>query len=73
MHGEVVAESGRGRYGIAFVLFGELHEAVVGLGVDHGVVFNPADLVLFRLDLEKAAPVLQHFERLAVDHLAHPI
>ena len=73
VHGEIVAQSGRGRHGIAFVLFGKLHEAVVGLGVDHGVFFNPADLVLFRLDLEKAPPVLQHFERLAVHHLAHPI
>ena len=73
VHGEVVAQSRRGRYGIAFVLFGKLHEAVVGLAVDNGVFFNPPDLVFFRLDLEKAPPALQNFERLPVHHLAHPI
>ena len=47
--------------------------ACIGLGVDHGPLFNPADLVLFGLHLEKAAAVLQHFQRLAVGHLGHAI
>ena len=73
MHGKIVAEGGRGRHCIAFVRVGQPHKLVVGLRVDHGMFFNPADLLFFGLYFEKAAPMLQHFERLAVDHLAHPI
>ena len=73
MHGEVVAQSRRGRHWIVFVLLGEPHKPVVGLVVDHRALFNPADLVLFRLDLEKAPAMLQHFQRLPVDHLAHAV
>ncbi|MGA3333838.1 MAG: hypothetical protein ABSC62_06700 [Terracidiphilus sp.] len=45
----------------------------MGLGVDHRSVFNPADLVLTRLDSKKAPAMLQDFERLPVYHLAHAV
>ena len=48
-------------------------ECLVVLGVDDGVLFDPADLVLLRLHLEKAAAVLKHFELLAVLHLGYAI
>ena len=54
MHGKVVAQCCRGRHGIVFALRGKLHKPVVRLLVDHGSLFNPADLVLVGLDLEKA-------------------
>ena len=73
MHGQVVFERRRGCYGIVFVLFLKLLKPVVSFGVDHGAVFNPADLVFLRLDPEKTPAVLQHLERLPVDHLAYAI
>ena len=70
---DVVAEDGGGDHRVLFVLAAEPIEGVEGLAVDHGPLFNPADLVLFGLHLEEAAAVLEHLERLAVDHLGHAI
>ena len=52
---------------------GELAESGVGFGVDNSALFNPADLVFLGLDAEKTAAVLEHFKRLPVPHLGHPI
>jgi len=70
---EVVAEDGGGNHRVRFVLLGQLLERVVGLGVDHRALFNPADFVLLGLDLEETAAVLEHLQRLAVDHGGHAI
>ena len=51
----------------------ELNKSIVGLLVDHGVLFNPAHFVLIGLDSQKALAVLQHLERLPIDYFAHPI
>ena len=73
VHGKVVAQRGRRRHGIVLALCGKLHKPVVGLLVDHGALFNPADLVLFGLDLEKAPCVFQNLQRLPVHHLANAV
>ena len=73
MHGKVVAQGCRGHHRGVLVFGGQLHKFVVRLLVDRGPLFNPADLVLVRLDLEKAPPVLQNLEGLAVHHLANAV
>ena len=55
------------------MLNGKLVKGLEGVAVNHGPLFNPADLVFFGLYLEEAAVVFEHFERLAVDHLGHAI
>jgi len=69
----VVADNGGGHDRVLFVLRGELDERVGSFGIDYGVLFNPADLVLLSLDLEKAAAALEDFKLLAVRHLGHAI
>ena len=69
MHVEIVAQSGGGGSWILLVILGELGESVVCLAVDDGAFFNPADLVLLGLYLDKAAAVFEDFKLLAVgDH-----
>jgi hypothetical protein len=70
---EIVAQHGGGCHRVFRVLAVQLREPVKRSGVDHRPLFNPADLVLGGLHLEKPPPVFQHFERLAVHHLAHAI
>jgi len=73
VHIEIVAQNGRCGHGIVLMRFGQLREPVVSLAVDHGPLFNPADLVLFGFYLEKASAVLQNLERLPVHHLGHAL
>jgi len=55
------------------MLISKLNKGFVGLGVDYGMLFDPADLVLLGLDLEEAAGVVENFQLLTVDHLAYAI
>ncbi len=50
---------------------GHLREPVVGLAINHGPLFNPADLALVCLDLQEPPPMLQHLERLPIRHLGN--
>ena len=70
---DVVAENGGGDHRILFVLVGKLIEGTESFAVDHGSLFNPADLVLLGLYLQKAAAMLEYIEGLAVDHFGHAI
>jgi len=70
---KVVAQSGSGDNRILFVLVGKLDERVVSLAVDDGALFNPSDLVLLSLNLEKPAAVLKDFKRLSVGHFGDAI
>jgi hypothetical protein len=45
----------------------------VCLGVDHRMLFNPADLVFLRSNFQESPSVLEHFELLAIHHLGHAI
>jgi hypothetical protein len=70
---DVVAENGGGDHRVLLVLTCKPIEGAEGLAVDYGPLFNPADLVLLGLYLEKAMAVSEYLERLAVDHLGHPV
>jgi hypothetical protein len=70
---DVVAHNAAGDDRIVPVLNAELLEGLKGFFVDHGPLLDPADLVLLGLHVEEAAVALDHLERLAVDHLGHPI
>jgi hypothetical protein len=70
---DVVAENGGSDYRVLLVLAGEQIEGAEGLAIDHGSFFNPADLVLLGLYLQKAVAAPKHLERLAVHHLSYAI
>jgi hypothetical protein len=55
------------------VIFGEFREFLVGLIVDDGAFFNPADFILLRLHFEKPAVVFENFELLAVGHQTYAL
>ena len=73
VHGKVVAQCGRGRHRIVLMQLAEFRESVVGLFVDHGALFNPADLVLVGLYLQEALGMIKHLEWLTVPNLAHTV
>ncbi len=51
----------------------QLHKGVVGLGVNHRALGNPAHFVFRCLHPIEATSVLDHLERLAVRHLTYAI
>ena len=71
MHVQVVVQGCRGCHRVALVLFCQLRKGVVGLCVDDGPLFNPANLVLLSFHPEKTAVTFEHLERLPVHHLGH--
>ena len=73
MQVNVIPQRARRNHRILLVFRAHLRKRVVGLGVDHRTFFNPACLVLFCLDAQKSATVLQHFQRLPVDNQPHAV
>lgn len=66
MHVKIVAQSSASGFRIVLVILGQFREFLVRGLVDNCAFFNPADFVLLRLHLEKAAVVLEDFELLTV-------
>ena len=70
---DVVAQRTRCDHRILLMLRSQVRKAVVGLGVDDGALFDPADFVLLRLHPQKSASVFEDFERLPVHNFAYAI
>ena len=70
---DVIAENGGCYYGVLLVRVRKLGKRLIALGVDYGPLFNPADLVFLRLDLQKPPAVFQHFKLLPIHDLRHAI
>ncbi len=50
-----------------------LDESVVSVAIDDGTLFNPADLVLVCLHLEKSPVALQNLKRLSIHDFGHTL
>jgi hypothetical protein len=71
VHVEIVAESSASGYGVVLVLVNQLLEGIGGFGVDDCVFFNPPDLILCGLDLEKTAASSYDLKLLPVGDKSH--
>ena len=73
MHGQIVAQGGRGGHGVVFVLIGQLHKSLVGFRIDDRPLFDPPNLVFVRFDFVEAPVVVEHFKLLAIGDLANAV
>ena len=71
VHVEVVVQGRRRCHRVVLMRRRQLRKGLVGLLVDHRTLFDPADLILLRLDLQESLAAFEHLQRLPVHHLGH--